>query len=317
MNGQTSLKDMWEVIELHVWGSQYIELDELLTLLNKSRKLIFKLDLYSWNESLEEISTQSLKYLFIDYYFAVYYISHGSDGEDRIKDIEMAETYLGKYIDMLICFEILEDGYLSKVLEKSIDPFEQRTRLCEETQAKIGIRKKIEHFRELAGRDREVDDEILRDLEMKKMLYYVFDTVGQLRSLEQEKEMWKNIGEIPNINEVIEKEREIAASRELAKPIVIDSNFLKHYNRNGLDVRRQMLDDAMEVNARLSEENRNAAVQLDIAEAMDEALRGEEGARIEAEIKASKTEEDIMYENREWDDYKDNHARGAGFTKRA
>jgi hypothetical protein len=82
---------------------------ELIQDLNLCKDMVRRADLFSRNEELEEYSTSTLKYLFLDYFLGKSY-SNLTDLYVRKERLEQATAYFHAFLEMCIRLQVLTEG---------------------------------------------------------------------------------------------------------------------------------------------------------------------------------------------------------------
>jgi hypothetical protein len=95
------------------------ELYELIRKIEDSVRAVASEALFSNNEELDDISTETLKYLFLDYYYGKCLINI-QDMDTRIKNLNSGKVALQHFIDKCKDYNLLHETELTKIDEKKV-----------------------------------------------------------------------------------------------------------------------------------------------------------------------------------------------------
>ncbi|EXJ84389.1 hypothetical protein A1O3_05056 [Capronia epimyces CBS 606.96] len=172
-------------------------LQSIIDNLQQCRQLIRKLALFSANEELEDISTQDLQYLTVDYLLADMKVrAYGTDRESSLREAsELFESYLTR-LDHYGLLEPSDRQLYEQFLEQrasfrivpSNNPEEKRKIKVARFQSERSLKQKLEYLRN-ESRKLNVDDEIIRKLYLAEIELFVNNTFSSLDMITQESEI--------------------------------------------------------------------------------------------------------------------------------
>ncbi|VDN04685.1 unnamed protein product [Thelazia callipaeda] len=262
--------------------------------------------LFTDNDSIDEIPTSSLDYLFLPYYLGTVVQNIIVEPEERISSLNRAKVYLRNFLERLKLFSIIDfelpwtnnDGE-----EKTIGKYKQLN-LSEERQAKLQRLQEEMKLRELVKElelklDSNIDDEyLMRSVVENRLRLAAIKSMKDLEQIEEEKPLAEHMLKIRR-GEVEDMRKEpLRQSAKLPFIITRDQMQKKVLGLGYPSIPTMTVDewyDDMVKNNRFGNINPSSSensADLDIANEEEEE---KERSRL-----------------RKWDEYKDYHRRGWG-----
>nr|CDS21240.1 immunoglobulin binding protein 1 [Echinococcus granulosus] len=160
-------------------------------------QMINQLELFSKNELLEDLSTQSIRYLTLPAFLA-FFNGQKTDREERLTTLKLAQTYYDEFLDFLDCYGIPDlpkrqtahdfsgDGANSKSKPSVVrwDPNAVREEKIRAYKAKKALEQRLENFHFLDTSH--VDDEVLREESLAIVRYWAYTAVEELKLISEE-----------------------------------------------------------------------------------------------------------------------------------
>ncbi|KAG9781356.1 hypothetical protein ABEF93_000725 [Exophiala dermatitidis] len=196
-------------------------LQSIIDALQQCRNLIRKLSLFSTNEEVEDISTQDLQYLTVDYLLADVILK--SYGQDRISSVREASALLEDFLTRLDHYGLLspfDRKLYERFLEQrggfkivsSDNPEEKRKIKMTRFQEEKSLKQKLEYLRNESGKSN-VDDETNRNLYLAEIALCVNKAFSSLEMISQELEILSQMRQAePTRSEVPDDRREPSRS---------------------------------------------------------------------------------------------------------
>ena len=172
-------------------------------MLQQTTLLVNKLDLFSSNETLDDLQTSYLKFLLIPAFLG--YLTLKQIGESREELIKLSKVYFVDFLNRLNSYKIT-DIEVAKLIERNEEEFFPRSQPSLEQMAR-DRNEKIRTFNEskqldekltklnyiLADQDgSKADDEVVRDFFLSLIKRWVHKVVDEIKSLSMEEIMLKN-----------------------------------------------------------------------------------------------------------------------------
>lgn len=200
-------------------------------MLEQTTLLINRLDLFSANETLEDLQTSYLKFLLIPAFLG--YLTLKQIGESREELIKLSKVYFVDFLNRLNAYKIT-DVDVAKLIERNEEEFFPKSQPSLEQMAR-DRNEKIRAFNESKQLDEKItklnyilndqdgsrtDDEVVRDFFLSLIKRWVHRVVDEIKSLSMEEIMLKNrpkMGDKPKSH--------VSASN--FKPFIITKNELQ------------------------------------------------------------------------------------------
>ncbi|VDD74524.1 unnamed protein product [Mesocestoides corti] len=158
--------------------------------------MVNKLELFSKNETLEDLSTASIRYLTLPAFLG-FFTSQKSDREDRLSNLKLAQTFYEEFLDVAESYHIPDLPARRPQLEAPAggdqaarpqiarkDPNALREEKIRSFKEKRALEKRLGNF--LALDSSNVDDEILREESLALVRYWAYTAVEELRLITEE-----------------------------------------------------------------------------------------------------------------------------------
>ncbi|VDK35450.1 unnamed protein product [Taenia asiatica] len=174
-------------------------------------QMINQLELFSKNESLEDLSTQSIRYLTLPAFLA-FFNGQKSDREERLNALKLAQAYYDEFMDLVECYGIPDlpkrltahdsSGDSANLKSKTSvvrrDPNVVREEKIRAYKAKKALEQRLENF--LSFDSPHTDDEVLvsdpfsffglvyikRDESVAFVRYWAYTAVEELKLIDEE-----------------------------------------------------------------------------------------------------------------------------------
>ncbi|CCF55661.1 hypothetical protein KAFR_0A02230 [Kazachstania africana CBS 2517] len=327
-------------------GFQEIVTKNIQSLLELKSKIYNDLSLFSSNESLEDLSTKSIKYLSIDYYLALMFSrKQNITSKDPNSRNKFKLAFLQKSVQLFVQFLVsLQDyGILDPILSKKIDSFNEtynpnlndlyQTSSADKdpelSNAYSKREQKIEFYKNSKTIEEQLnflesnsnnDDEALRKLSTLKLSILSYQSFNEIEQILYEVELLQNFSKFEQSN-TRERKEEIPSSTEYTDRL--ETLNMPLLSKNGKILRNFTLVDRK---ASLQNKVRGYG-QYGPTMSVEEFLEKEwESGRVlqggpEDIDKDNEKDEDNYdwndketYKAREWDEFKENNPRGSGNT---
>lgn len=173
-------------------------------MLEQTTLLINKLELFSTNETLEDLQTSYLKFLLIPVFLG-YLTLKQIGGESREELIKLSKVYFVDFLNRLNAYKIT-DLDVGKLIERNEEEFFPRSQPSLEQMAR-DRNEKIRAFNESRQLDEKItklnyilndqdgsklDEEVVRDFFLSLIKRWVHKVVEEIKSLSMEEIMLKN-----------------------------------------------------------------------------------------------------------------------------
>lgn len=160
---------------------------------NKCKEFVYKLSLYSDNESREDISTNDIKYLSVEYFMGQ--LTEKSQRLARLDTIKLAIDYYFKYLKDLKNYGLL-DKVLSKRIQDTVSTGKITLRDIKSSDPSTMRAEKIERFKKgkeleqkIASLSSSADDEVIREIQFARLEVLAIEAVSALDMLNTELDM--------------------------------------------------------------------------------------------------------------------------------
>jgi len=288
------------------------------------------------NESIEEISTNNIKYLLLPAILADFTLKLQSI-DNRLDSIKRAEIYFKDFIQRLNDYQICDIEV--KQSDDSPNETTNGSRLMSTPSlesAAISRNQKINRYREgkeldfklkefreqLSQTKGSVDDEILRDYYLTLLKRWINNSLDELHSIETEKPILEHMLQMKSLALDHKKEPKIKSEKIPLKPIIITRNEIqkKIYGLGYPSIPTVSIDEFVnkkieEGTLAITDPNIYSNSLLNWAEDPDQKLREDELEEERKEGLAEKEDLESLRKQREWDEWKDEHKRGEGNRK--
>jgi len=274
--------------------------------------LIATVQIYSSNETLDDINTSSLRFLLVEPMLADIVIGYG-DMSNRRHHLERGKLLLEQYLYRCQIFGLLSPDDIARMnndLPK--DPQHLRTLKVARYRVEKDVKNKLRDIRgrlELARRrGAAANDEDIEEMDREHwvtmMKLYIFKALNHLHMIPQEMEMLEHMQGLKDGSIVDEPNRK---QRPPMKPIVLTKEML----RNGVfghgypsqpTMSVEEYGDQVVAKYRKEEAERIAQGRPTRSRTGDEKEESEDEEETEASLKKA----------REWDEFKDDHPTGEG-----
>ncbi|KAL5107101.1 Immunoglobulin-binding protein 1 [Taenia crassiceps] len=295
-------------------------------------QMINQLELFSKNESLEDLSTQSIRYLTLPAFLA-FFNGQKSDREERLTALKLAQTYYDEFMDLVECYSIPDlpkrltahdsSGENANLKSNSSavrrDPNAVREEKIRAYKAKKALEQRLEKF--LSFDSAHTDDEVLRDESVAFVQYWAYTAVEELRLIDEEVAILSRFPEPQRSSSSpppnpISRQPPLLITREKIRAAVFGAGypslptmtldeFVELQVQQGLMPPPQSLK-GNKVNS--TESTRRLVNPSETAEAQQEA---ETQAAREDALEDAHSEEQRK-KARNFDEFKDEHRRGSG-----
>ncbi|CAI4683168.1 CDG_1a_G0040890.mRNA.1.CDS.1 [Saccharomyces cerevisiae] len=331
---------------------QGLLLSTIKKLLNLKTAIFDRLALFSTNETIDDVSTASIKFLAVDYYLGLLISRRQSNDSDVAQRQSMKLIYLKKSVESFINFLTLLQDYklLDPLVGEKLGNFKDRynpqlSELYAQPKndkdlsgAQLKRKEKIELFQrnkeittklhclelELKNNDEDHDhDELLRELYLMRLHHFSLDTINNIEQNLFECEMLSNflknsVHEVKSSGTQIRKESNDDDSTGF-------TDKLENINKPLIDKKGQVLRNFTLVDKRQQLQQKvrgygQYGPTMSVEEFLDKEF--EEGRVLQGgeEPEQAPDEENMdwqdreTYKAREWDEFKESHAKGSGNT---
>jgi immunoglobulin-binding protein 1 len=169
-----------------------IDIVELIKDLETCKMMAARADLFSKNEELDEYSTSSIKYLFLDYFLGKAF-SNLTDLYLRKDRLIQATAYFHAFLEMCIRLRLLDESeqreYENQIIQKSsTTPMEQRNQKIANYRRDKEAHSRMDVIRKLigdGGDGGEDQDSETRELLLLQLQTYARDSIKEMHSISQ------------------------------------------------------------------------------------------------------------------------------------
>ncbi|KAL7722790.1 TAP42 family protein [Entamoeba marina] len=272
------------------------EVFEHIRVIAKYKDILNNNKLISKNEELEDISTDILGYLMIDYIVAQLY---GKLMMNRVQALGLSLHHYKIYLDSMTKYRIIpKDVVMNCITGKEMTGEEQRNERIEKYRMKKELKEGIEKFQKLREDERDdLDEEIERNYWISLFKLSVYESLDNYQMSKREQTMLTQIQQLKDdgIYEQTKQNEEIEAQkyRKQLQPFTITKGMTPE---NLSCYKIMMTDEDWEIE------------------------KGEEFLEKPAEDPHSSDEDsdretdEKLEEKRYWDNFKDLHPKGSGNT---
>lgn len=287
--------------------------------LEEATKMVNQLDLFSRNETLEEISTTDLKYLLLPALLGALTMKQVNTSK-RLEHVQTARVYFMDFLKRCKDYDVC-----SFQLPKTIESTEEQTNhapmpmsqpdlitMATQRQAKIERfkqRKETEaKLSEIRGlvESGSADEEVVRDFYLLHVRRWVTVALEEIESIDQEIEILKRMEHFKQ-----SAPQPYPPKRPPMKPFILtkDAMQAKVFGAGYPSLPTMTVDDWYDQHRR-----KGCLPDQGIPRSTVDG-DAEEDERAERERKEENDDEEALQKARDWDDWKDTHRRGYGNRK--
>ncbi|VDN98302.1 unnamed protein product [Rodentolepis nana] len=311
-------------------------IEQSCALCDEAIRRINQLDLFSKNESLDDLSTSSIRYLTLPAFLA-FYTSQKFDRDERLTSLKLTQTYYDEFFDSIESYGFPDlpklekpsgDEPSSKFYLRSprVDPEKQRNERIKAYKEKKSLDERLEKF--LSLNSPTVDEEMLREESIGLIRYWAFTAVEELRLIKSEVELLEKFQGQNTLQQppprkpsgptqpplVITREKILAATFGAGYPSVPTmtlDQFVDLQVKQGLMPPPQQMKSRTSTNNSSSSSNGASWHRIDPSDTAEAKEADEEKmARYDA-LEDAHSEEQRAKAQR-FDEFKDEHRRGSG-----
>ncbi|XP_015928483.2 immunoglobulin-binding protein 1b [Parasteatoda tepidariorum] len=284
--------------------------------LEKCTKIVNHLDLFSSNETIEEVQTSSLKYLILPACLGSLTLSLATkEFAERVENLRIAEVYFKDFLLRCKNYELNVSSLkqFNDELENSeapiqVDPSTIRQNKIQQYKLKKELEEKEKNLSKYL--EREDCEEYIREYYFVLLERWIMIALEELENIKKEKDVLKSMPGRGNSTDF--NKRPPQDIRPL-KPLIITKNEIqkKVFGLGYPAIPVMTIDDFYYQRFHNQIKNRPTGMSL-----QEKALRGEEldkdSEEIEKEKQLDKDDPIALMKARQWDDWKDDNPRGSG-----
>jgi len=311
-----------ENCELETRSKEYQDkIKNYIKVLEQTTLLVNKLELFSTNESLDDLQTTYLKFLLIPALLGYLTLKQLSTSREEL--IRMAKVYFIDYLNRLNDYKIIELD-VKQLLERNENEFFPKTQpsleqMAKERNEKLRMYNETKELDEKLTKlnyilddqdDSKVDEEVVRDFFLSLIKRWINKIIDEIKSISMEEIMLRNRPQLTN--------RPKIQSKNDFKPFIITKNEMqKKVFGLGYPSRPTVTIEEF-VNQKIEEgslsvttdDYRNSLQKW----AEDPEMKNLEDEKEEAEKDelVDRDDEFAVQKARSWDEWKDDHKRGEG-----
>lgn len=292
-----------------------------------STRLVSMSDMFSKNETHEEITTNDLKFLLLPFFLAQTTLKLCSP--DRKNVVDVSKIYYDDFLKRCEEYGLCErsttaiskatDIIVRDEIQKLTQMAQQRNQKLQKYQQKKELNDQIKQLKVVMERDEHTDEEIRRSFYQKLIKLCVWESQDELSTLEQESEILKHIAGLREHDPEFQKSAETKAKRPQPtplKPIIITKDAMQKaiyglgYPSLPTYTVQEFYDQRVADGIFPSDEQ----VKKNALQARVEVDQEAEQAREEEEKEIKEENDDPLNleQKRNLDEYKDDHRRGYG-----
>lgn len=307
------------------------DIKKLIHMFEELTKFVSMVDMFSRNETVDEIATEHLKYLLLPAFLGTL-VTKISGTNDRMHVIKVAEIYFIDFLkrakacgitDIKIPEESLEQESSSSSNAGVKSNAEMITKMVSSRNTKLQRyreQKELESRLEILQENLDnpnIDDESKREYFMALIKLYVIQAIEELSSIAAEKPILEHMQKLGSSEKMTQK---FIPSANILKPIIITRNELQKkvygagYPSLPVLTVQEFYDQRVKegVFPDPSQLSRiNSKVLLDWIKSNENDTQ-EDIENIEKEEKIEQDDPELLERNRAMDEYKDTHRRGWG-----
>uniref|UniRef100_A0A8R1U0E3 TAP42-like family protein n=1 Tax=Onchocerca volvulus TaxID=6282 RepID=A0A8R1U0E3_ONCVO len=295
-SGKQSTKDLQDQLK---------QCEEKLKLLTKE---VSARSLFSNNESVDELPTSSLNYLFLPYYLAMVTQNIIVGPEGRLSSLDRAKIYLRDFLERLKSYNIIDfdlSGVNEDSEEKEIEKSKHNIDLSKQRELKLRRFQQEKKLAELVKNSESElhsdadDDGLKRELIMNRLHLAAMKSIDEMEQIDQERPMAEHMFKIQTGQVEALPKRPMNQSARTPFIITRDDVQKKVFGLGYPSIPTMTVNewyDDMMKNGRFGTTNPSSSENNSDSNTMDENTKEEhDRARLQR-----------------WDEYKDYHRRGWG-----
>ncbi|OWB57112.1 hypothetical protein B5S28_g3038 [[Candida] boidinii] len=311
----------FESISIRKDSDKYqLEIKSIILIFENLKKIIQSNNLFSINEDIEELQTNQIRYLSIDYYLAKIF---ENNVKDRIKNLKISKNLYLQFLYSIMNYNLLNKNQLEKInnfkLEKN---FKEKLSILNDSKIDLN----------------NFDDEIIRKIYIDELKFFSIKSFQSIESILIELELLSNFPQDDKIIELNESTKNLELNdkrsefnSKISKKEFADSftDKIENLNFNSLTspliskegkVLRPftLVSNRLELNKKVQGYGQKLPT-MSIDEYIDNELAN--GGMVKPEEPEKEIDEDNYndadaetYKKRDWDDFTDTHQKGSGNT---
>ncbi|VUZ55577.1 unnamed protein product [Hymenolepis diminuta] len=309
-------------------------IEQSCALCDEAIRKVNQVDLFSKNESLDDLSTPSIRYLTL-LSFLAFYTGQKFDRDERLTSLKLSQTYYDEFFDSIESYGFPDlpkrekssaDGLVSdgNLQPARVDPEKQRNEKIRVYKEKKSLDDRLEKFLSLSSSI--VDEEILREESIALVRYWAFTAIEDLRLIKTEVELLERFqgqqrpqqspprpkaSDSTQFPLLITKEKILAATFGAGYPSVPTMTLDQFVD---LQVRQGLMPAPQKLNSKaFTNGNNNGASwrRIDPTATAEAKEAAEEKAARDDALEDAHSEEQRAKAQR-FDEFKDEHRRGSG-----
>ncbi|XP_054711567.1 immunoglobulin-binding protein 1-like [Uloborus diversus] len=303
--------------------------------LEKCTLMVNELNLFSSNETIEEIQTSSLKYLLLPALLGSLKLKiQNKEMAKNLENIKIAETYFHDFLHRCKNYEICRISFLDKCQEELLDDAESnrtKTPIVPTVSDLAATRqRKIELYKEkkkLQAREKELKpalerkdaEEYIREYYLVLLERWIVTVIEELDNTKREKPILESIVHRVSskcTENLVEKKKK--PETKPLKPFIITKDEIQKrvFGMGYPSLPVMTIDDFYRQRFEKYVEDQKSATSASL---QDRALKGEadekEVEEIHKEELLEKDDPEALQKARNWDDWKEDNPRGSGNRK--
>lgn len=257
------------------------------------------LGLFSSNEELSEVQTESLKLLLVPCFLGYLISLYEEAQEDRLKALEVAEEHFTEYLSQAKNYSFYS---------ASPPTSEARDAKIRRHKEKIALSDRIQFIKK-QKEEKDIDEDLLRELYTTQLKWWCYEAEFYIESLKREKPLLEHMVKL-KINKKNEEPVQIepvSKPKQKLKPVILTRNELQK-QVFGMGYPSLPTMTVEEWYDKMSASG-NVPIQNGGSNTEDPNKKDEEKDSAE-----DRNDETIVVKARAWDEYKDDHRKGWGNT---
>ncbi|GMF99101.1 unnamed protein product [[Candida] boidinii] len=323
-----------------------LELKNIVLIFEKLKKIIQSNNLFSINEDIDELRTNQIRYLSIDYYLAKIF---ENNVKDRVKNLSISKNLYLQFLYSIMNYNLLNKSQTNKIenfksnydpkLNELVinDPYKKREEKINNFKQEKNFKEKLSVLNNPKIDLNNLDDEVIRNLYIDELKFLAIKSFQSIESILMELELLSNfpndkITELNESSKTLElNDKRSETNSKLAKKEFADSftDKVENFNVNSLTspliskegkVLRPftLVSNRLELNKKVQGYGQKLPT-MSIDEYIDNELAN--GGMVKPEEPEKEIDEDNYndadaetYKKRDWDDFTDTHQKGSGNT---
>lgn len=338
----------FESISIRKDSDKYqLEIKSIILIFENLKKIIQSNNLFSINEDIEELQTNQIRYLSIDYYLAKIF---ENNVKDRIKNLKISKNLYLQFLYSIMNYNLLNKNQLEKInnfksnydpnLNELIlnDPYKKREEKINNFKLEKNFKEKLSILNDSKIDLNNFDDEIIRKIYIDELKFFSTKSFQSIESILIELELLSNFPQDDKIIELNESTKNLELNdkrsefnSKISKKEFADSftDKIENLNFNSLTspliskegkVLRPftLVSNRLELNKKVQGYGQKLPT-MSIDEYIDNELAN--GGMVKPEEPEKEIDEDNYndadaetYKKRDWDDFTDTHQKGSGNT---